>query len=155
ICALVNGTTDYGVQPLVAKGSFESGSSHIFREWNTFSRIAVYPTINGRPLLWGASPKFNNEHPAADQRLLNIDGDAPTTAFRFTGNLQDVAFLKYDVTNFAYHLPNRKRASVIGVGGGRDILSAAAFGFRDITGVEINPIFVRLLTSKHGFADFT
>src|SRR5262245_10358864 len=39
ICALVNGRTDYGVQPLVAKGSFEGGRSHIFREWNTFSRI--------------------------------------------------------------------------------------------------------------------
>jgi hypothetical protein len=155
LCALVNGATDYGLQPLVAKGRFEGGGSHIFREWNTFSRIAVYPTTKSKPELWGPSPKFPSAHPTVDQRLLNIDGDAATTAFRFGGNLQEVAFLKYDITNLAYHLPGRKRAAVIGVGGGRDVLSAAVFGFRDITGIEINPIFVRLLTSEPRFADFT
>jgi hypothetical protein len=155
VCALVNGWTDYGLQPLVAKGRFEGGTSHIFREWNTFSRIAVYPTTNSKPDLWGPSPKFISEHSTVDQRGLNIDGDAATTAFRFGGNLQEVAFLKYDVTNLAYHLPGRKRVAVIGVGGGKDILSAAVFGFRDITGIEINPIFVKLLTSEPRFADFT
>jgi hypothetical protein len=35
---------------------------------------------------------------------------------------------------------------VIGVGGGRDVLSAYLFGFRDVTGVELNPIFIDLLT---------
>ena len=35
---------------------------------------------------------------------------------------------------------------VIGVGSGRDMLSAYLFGFRDITGVELNPIFIDLLT---------
>jgi spermidine synthase len=154
-CALLNSATDYGLQPLVAKGRFEGGNSHIFREWNTFSRVAVYPTTNKEPALWGPSPKFNSKHLAIDQRSLNIDGDAATTAFRFDGNLQEVAFLKYDVTNLAYHLPGRKRAAVIGVGGGRDVLAAAVFGFRDITGIEINPIFVRLLTSEPRFADFT
>jgi spermidine synthase len=44
---------------------------------------------------------------------------------------------------------------VIGVGGGRDILSAAVFGLQDITGVEINPILVQLLTDKRRLADFT
>jgi hypothetical protein len=34
------------------------------------------------------------------------------------------------------------RAAMIGVGSGRDLLSAAYFGFRDITGIELNPIFV-------------
>ena len=72
-----------------------------------------------------------------------------------TGRLEDVAFLKYDVTNLAYSLPNRARTAVIGVGGGRDILAAAAFGHRDITGVELNPVFVKLLAHQRGFADFT
>src|SRR5262249_21882894 len=43
---------------------------------------------------------------------------------------------------------------VIGVGGGRDVLSAWTFGFRDITGIEINPIFIDLLTRRQPFADF-
>jgi len=90
-----------------------------------------------------------------EQRYIDIDADAGTTAYHFTGDLKEVEFLKYDVTNFAYHLPNRNRAVVIGVGGGRDMLSAAVFGLPDITGVEINPILVKLLTDKTLFADFT
>jgi hypothetical protein len=61
------------------------------------------------------------------QMDLNIDGDAGTTAYRFTGNFDDVGFLRYDVTNLAYFLAGRERAAIIGVGGGRDVLSAASF----------------------------
>jgi predicted membrane-bound spermidine synthase len=154
-CAILNGRVDYGLQPLVAKGKFESSSSHVFREWNTYSRVAAYPIYKRKPWLWGPSPKFSPDDLSPIEQLpLNIDGDAGTTAFRFRGDLSEFAFLKYDITNLAYHLPNRKRAGVIGVGGGRDVLSAAVFGFQDITGVEINPIFVKLLTSKLYFADF-
>jgi len=39
-----------------------------------------------------------------------------------------------DVTNVAYAIRHTGRAAVIGVGGGRDVLSARFFGFRDITG---------------------
>jgi len=85
---------------------------------------------------------------------MNIDGDAGTPMYRFTGNLDEVAFLKYDVTSLVYFLPNRKSAAIIGVGGGRDMLAAALFGVPSITGVELNPIFVRLLSSEPGFADF-
>ena len=155
VSAFANGLTYYGLQPLIVKENLEGGGSHIFREWNTFSRIAVYPTNTGSPGMWGPSPKFDGTRISVEQRLLNIDGDASAIAYRFSGNLDDVAFLKYDVTNLAYHLPGRKRVAVIGVGGGRDLLSAAVFGFRDITGIEINPIFVKLITSKPHFTDFT
>jgi hypothetical protein len=76
-------------------------------------------------------------------------------ATRFTGNYAPLEYLKYDVTTLAYHLPGRSRAAIVGVGGGRDILSAATFGVRDITAVELNPTFVDLLTTEPGFADFT
>lgn len=154
-CAFLNGLTYHGLQPLVAKGRFEDGNSHILRNWNTFSRVAVYPEFTGPPALWGPSPRFALQGGPVMQRWLNIDGDAGTVAYRFNGNLEDVEFLRFDVTTLAYHLPGRERIAVIGVGGGRDILSAALFGSRDITGVEINPTFVWLLTRAPGFADFT
>ena len=34
-----------------------------------------------------------------------------------------LGFLRYDVTNLAYAMPNLKTGAVIGVGGGRDVLS--------------------------------
>jgi hypothetical protein len=152
--AIINGLTNYGIQPLFAKGALESGNSHIFRKWNSFSRIAVYPLQTQEPQMWGPSPKLPGDLKVS-QRLVNIDGQAATIAYGFNGKLEDAAFLKFDVTNLAYNLPDRNRIGIIGVGGGRDILSAAVFGSRNITGVEINPIFVKLLTKEPGFTDFT
>jgi hypothetical protein len=58
ICAILNGLTDYGLQPLVAKGIFEAGDTYVFREWNTFSRVAVSPQYAKHPELWAPSPKM-------------------------------------------------------------------------------------------------
>jgi hypothetical protein len=154
IAALANGTTSYGLQPVVSKGQFEGGGTYAYREWNTFSRIAVGIPYRGAPHMWGPSPRLDWNAYTVEQRGMNIDGDAGTTAIRFTGDFADVDFLRYDVTNLAYFLPDRTRAAVIGVGGGRDVLSAALFGYRDITAVELNPVFVDLLTQAP-YADFT
>lgn len=150
-----NGLGPYGLQPLAVKGSFEGGSSHIFREWNSFSRVAVFPEIEALPAMWGPSWRMPENTKPMLQRRLQIDGDAGTMAYRFSGDLNEFQFLRSDVTNIAYFLPGREKTAVIGVGGGRDVLSAAVFGATDITAVEVNPIFVRLLTVEEGFADFT
>ncbi len=157
IAALLNGLSSRGLQPLVVKGRFESGESYLFRKWNTFSRVVVMPGFSWYPDLWGPSPLYDESSARikVEQRWLNIDGDAGTVATRFDGDLAPLGYLKYDVTTLAYHLPDRARAAVVGVGGGRDVLSAAVFGSRDITAVELNPTFVRLLTTEPGFADFT
>ena len=79
---------------------------------------------------------------------MQIDGGAATTMYRFDGDLSPFWFLKYDVTNLAYTVRHHGRSAVIGVGGGRDMLSAQYFGFTDVTGIELNPIFVSWLTGK-------
>ena len=50
-------------------------------------------------------------------------------------------------------LPGLQTGAVIGVGGGRDLLSARLFGLSEVVGVEINPIFIDLLTRR--FSDYT
>src|SRR5207237_8114533 len=52
-------------------------------------------------------------------------------------------------------LTHRDRIVVIVVGGGLYIISSAVCGLQNITGVENNPILVKLLTEKARFADFT
>jgi len=74
--------------------------------------------------------------------------------FGFDGDLDKVSYLKFDVTNVAYNIRSNGRAAVIGVGGGRDILSAWVYGFCDITGVELNPIFIDLQTRRPPFVEF-
>jgi len=155
VCATINGITDYGLQPLAVKGSFEGGNSFLFRRWNSFSRVTLMWWGTRAPFMYGPSPAKRLDGLAVEQRLVSIDGDAGTVSYRFNGSLKDAEFLKYDVTNLAYHLPDRKRAAIIGVGSGRDVLSAAVFGLRDITGIEINPIIVNLLTREPIITEFS
>jgi hypothetical protein len=146
ILAAANASTPHGLQPISAKFNvIESRSQRDFERWNSFSRVAVYRSRTMAPLLWGASPALPPGL-LRDQRILDIDGGAGTAMPRFDGDPDSVSYLKYDVTNLAYFARSSGRAAVVGVGSGRDLLSAHLFGFRDITGVELNPIFVDLLT---------
>jgi hypothetical protein len=153
--ALANSATSHGLYPVVVKGRFESrGKNLLFEQWNSFSRIAVFDIALQEPQWWGRSPRIPFGEWKVRQRSLNIDGEASTAMYRFAGDLRSVAFLKYDVTNLVYYLPDRQKTAIVGVGGGRDVLSALVFGATDVTAVEINPIFVRLLTREPGFADY-
>jgi len=68
----------------------------------------------------------------------------------FGGNLQDVDFLKYDITNLAHYVRPDSDVLVIGTGGGRDILSALVFEQRSVTGVEINENIIEVVTETYG-----
>jgi hypothetical protein len=156
LLAFANGVTRAGLQPLIVKGQFESQiHPPIFIRWNSFSRIAVFDWARQAPHMWGPSPTFDGERWAMEQRSMNIDGDAATVSYHIKGDLARAGFLKYDVTNLAQFLPGHRSAAVIGVGAGRDILSARVFGVPKITGIEINPILTYLLTTAPDFADYS
>src|SRR5258707_988459 len=114
-------------------------------KWNSFSRIAASIPMMSAPFLWGASPTAPG-NVTLEQRELTIDGMAGTWMPQYSDAPGRLDFLRYDVTNLAYYARHSGRSAVIGVGSGRDMLSAHLFGFRDITGVELNPIFINLLT---------
>ena len=87
------------------------------------------------------------------QLQLDIDVWAGTVMTHFDGDLRGVEHLKYDVTNIAYYLRSGHDALVIGAGGGRDVLSALAFGARSVTAVEINKDIIGTVNGR--FGDFT
>lgn len=134
-----------GLVPTVVRGHLEYLEHHDVVAWNSFSRILAQggPMRPEPAVMWAASPAMPDTR--IEQRWINIDGEAATVMYRFDGRDEPFGFLRYDLVNLAYAIRNQGRTAVIGVGGGRDLLSAWAFGFRDITGVEINPIFIRLL----------
>ncbi|MFL5049518.1 MAG: hypothetical protein ACJ8D4_05355 [Xanthobacteraceae bacterium] len=140
----------HGLVLSFAKARVETTDVIEHTQWNSYSRIRAEKIVHGSPAMWGGSSAMPPIK--IDQRYMNIDGDAGTTMFRFGGDLAEVDFLKYDVTSLAYYIRNRGRAAVIGVGGGRDLLAARLFGFRDVTGIELNPIFIDYLTRR--FRDF-
>ncbi|MGQ0686310.1 hypothetical protein [Bradyrhizobium sp.] len=122
----------------------------LFERWNTYSRVRVRPLGETVPFGWGfvREPQVKIE-----QKLLDIDADAATVITRFDGDLGKLSYLKDDVINAAYLVQPPKDAAIIGVGGGRDILSALLFGAERIRGIEINPAIFEVLTDK--FAKFS
>lgn len=117
------------------------GDRVLFSKWNSFSRVAVYDRAHGD---WSLSPTFTGDK--GQSLFMDIDSAASTPILKGDGRPENARHLRYELTALAYHLvekPAGFRALVIGPGGGRDLLSALAFGATRVDGVEINPIIVR------------
>ena len=127
----------------------------IYEKWNPLSYIQVYgdPSAQRIPAGWGLSPTYPHEERRVGQLLMLIDASAGTFLTRFDGNLNDLEHLKYDVTNVAHYMRNDAKVLAIGTGGGRDVLSALAFGQRLVLGVEINKDIINAVNDR--FGDFT
>ena len=87
------------------------------------------------------------------QLFLTIDGTAGTVLTEFDGDLGRLEYLKYDVTNIVHYLRPDGRVLIVGAGGGRDVLSALAFGQSSVVAVEVNQGILSLVNSE--FGDFT
>ena len=132
-----------------SRGRIERLDQRIFEEWNSFSRDRrVRAPATPTRTCGGRRPVYDPADWPTRQRGINIDGAAGTTTYGVDGDVERAGFLRYDVTNLAYFLPRLEKAAVIGVGGGRDLLSARLFGVSEVTGVEINPILQRLLDPR-------
>lgn len=124
---------------------------HAFEKWNAFSRLLVDP-IGQEPFAWGLSTRIVPGEYQVAQKRLTIDGTAATVLTAFDGELAKVAFLKRDVTALAHVIRPPGAVLVIGVGGGRDLLTALVFGHQRVVGVEVNSDILALLDGQ--FADF-
>src|SRR5688500_8500221 len=99
----------------------------LFSKWNSFSRVGVYDYPHGD---WSLSPKFQGK--PGPSLFMDIDASASTPILRVSA-ADDASYLRRELTAIAYHLVERPggfEALVIGPGGGRDVLSALAFGAR-------------------------
>jgi spermidine synthase len=154
VFAILNSLMPIGVRPILVKNSLELSGLKTYEKWNSYSRIIAKSPFIDFPFFWGPSPKVPTQMRIL-QSELNIDGAAGTTMFKYAGTRDSISFLQYDLVGLAYRLPDIHKAAVIGVGGGRDILTAHFFGVPDITGVELNPIFINLHTKDPFFKNFS
>ena len=139
--------------PLVRLAYVKQGlePTPIYEKWNAFSRVAVFgdPSKPIVPSGVGMSSTFV-PHQQLPQLVMNIDGTAATWITKFGGSKADLDFLRYDLVNTAHRLRPGASVLVVGVGGGRDILSALAFDQRAVTGVEINDDILSALEGRFG-----
>ena len=138
-----------------ASGEAWTRMSVLYERWNAYSNVKVLgdPEEAIDPLGWGISDVYTREN-LNPQLHMVIDNSAGTVLTKWDGkNLEAIDYLKYDVVNLAHHLRRDASTLAIGVGGGRDILSALAFDQKHVTGVEINGAIISML--KERFYEFT
>jgi hypothetical protein len=142
-------------------------STVLFERWNQLARVTVSPEVPGTlqaiELLsetesadearaqvrrwgagWGISEKWKGTPP--ESMWIELDADAGTQILKGGGTrpLEDFDSLRWDVTSAAHWVKEGSidKAFVIGGGGGRDFLTALAFGAKHVDVVELNPLVV-------------
>jgi len=138
--------SSYGIGPFFIKGQIKNFEQVLLERWNSFSRVAVFKSLELPPQYWGASPVAPREK-ISPLHFMNIDGEAGTVVQKFS-SLKDIEHLRFDVTNIGYYLRPKGGACIIGVGGGRDLQGAILFGHEKVIGVDVNPIFIDLLQNE-------
>ncbi|EKE13970.1 MAG: Spermidine synthase-like protein [uncultured bacterium] len=123
----------------------------LYEKWNSFSRITVEGNKNELeiPFGWGMSAVYP-QNKKINQLWLHIDSTAGTTITGFSGDLNKIDFLKYDIVNLVHYLRKDAEVLVVGSGGGRDILSALAFNQKSVLGVEVNNNIIKVVNEKYG-----
>jgi hypothetical protein len=119
-------------------------------KWSPISRIIVAKFV-GPALTWASVPAAKEATKPIPQKGLYIDSGAFTV---MTGKAtpEELLPIKQDITAVANRLRPGNSLFVIGVGGGRDILTGRLFDQKKIDGLEVNPVLVGLL--KKEYADF-
>jgi predicted membrane-bound spermidine synthase len=135
-----------------AKGHRESPALYV--KWNSFSRVSVRGNLAQaeEPFGWGLSSALPRQMPVR-QLVVRIDDSASTMLTHFSGDLDKLAYLRYDITNIVHYIRPGSRVLVVGSGGGRDVLSALVFHQKQVVGVEINDAILN--ATNKTFGDFT
>jgi hypothetical protein len=132
-----------------AKGQVIPPGEVVANEWNDHSNVLARIPERGEAFFWGGGE--GAESFEATTMNVVIDGSAFTLITEWDGDPRSLDWVRHGVTYLPYRL-RRGNVAIIGVGGGRDVLSAVAGGNDSITGLEVNGILVDLLTVR--FADF-
>lgn len=142
-----NSGTDQGLSVWWTKGKHIRRAEIASEHWNVHAQLLVYEPRPGPVQLWGPGKDAGTLAERSKVRML-LDGDAGTTMHAWDGTPQDLSWVEHDVTSLPYHLRRGGKAAVIGVGGGRDLLTALWGESTSVVGVEINANLVALLEGE-------
>lgn len=121
--------------------TYDSGQKIIHTKWDRVARIDVFENRH--------SQGFFNYFPQLQNKVITIDGDAYTLLYNFPGGKADISGSLYST---AYHLHEKPKVLVVGLGGGTDIVTALHHDSYSVTGVEINKAMIEV--TKDLYADF-
>ena len=117
--------------------------------WTIHGQVLVSQVFEHRPFYWGPG-EGATEIESMRRRAIIIDGDASTVLTEWDGDRSNLDWTRFDVTAMPFHLRPGGATAVIGVGGGRDILTALWARSSSVTGIEINDAILRVILNEHG-----
>jgi hypothetical protein len=119
-----------------------------FCKWSPIGRV-IACDYKGSAVAWG---KENSSVPAPDvpQKGLFIDFGAFTVLTSGQASASQLEPIRHDITAIANRIRTDKKLFVIGVGGGRDVLTGLLFKQKSIDGLEVNPAIINMLRNKYG-----
>ncbi len=138
-----------------SKSYDETELKPLYEKWSPTARLTVFDESffflqnHEAGFSWGRGDAFPEER-AVKQYWLEQDGNAGTPITEFSGDLESVEHLLYDVTTAAYQIREPESVAIIGAGGGRDILSALLSGATDVDAVEINGHTITAVSDRFG-----
>ncbi|MCB1672752.1 MAG: hypothetical protein KDI29_16615, partial [Pseudomonadales bacterium] len=148
VAALINHQSIHGLRVFHPKGNTLTYDETMREYWTIHGQILLHPIWEeGGPFYWGAGEGAPSI-PGMQLYPLVIDGEAGTAVTGWDGNRDELEWPQYDVTALPYHLRPHGDVAVIGVGGGRDILTALWADSTTITGIEINGAILDLLENE-------
>ncbi len=137
--------------PASTTGHIPDREHMLLQSWNSHSYVTVRTPVHQAPPVWG--PGRLALPVTVDNAFIHIDAGAGTSATGWDGELASLEWVGHDITALPYVLRPEGRAGVIGVGGGRDVLTALWARSEHITGIELNETIVDLHFET--LADFT
>jgi hypothetical protein len=127
------------------QGLWLTADDAAMRAWTTHAYVVLGKPGEGPVYFWG--PGAGADGYRATLQWLTLDGEAATPVTKWDGRVESLAWVPHDVTSLPYQV-RRGDVAVIGVGGGRDILSAIWGRSTSIVGIEINRTLVHLLERR-------
>jgi hypothetical protein len=99
----------------------------------------------------GISPRFRGGRPPF--RMIFHDGGASAIMYQSTRDVRGLSMFRHHVLTAPYVVTSNPDVLIIGVGGGADVVNGLQNGAKSITGAELNPVTVDLITRKfRGFS---
>lgn len=145
--ALASAVIPGGIDVAYVKGQPTGPQRHALQRWSAQGRVTVERPTEGAPFYWAAAP--DAPRGPVTTAYMNIDGIAGTAMTRWDGDLESLEWTEHDITAVAHHLRPAADVAVVGVGAGRDLLTALRARSRSITGIELNRVFLDLLRGPY------
>ncbi|ABW18605.1 spermine synthase [Alkaliphilus oremlandii] len=119
----------YDTSPYTLMGALRDSKQPVkstdFIGWNAMARTDVIETQD------------------PNEKIIISDGGASAPMIKFSGDLDEIEYLKDEVGFIPFAFGNNESSLIIGSGGGRDIVFALLGGVDKIDAVEINPLTIK------------